>query len=70
MQMVTPGNVKYITIAHDIHYQTVYNLTQYMLDYFSLFNFSRSVTVGECLGDPKENWYRTAGGAPDAKLLV
>jgi hypothetical protein len=41
-----------------------------MLDYFQLFNYSRIVTVGECMGDPKENWYRTAGGAPDRTLLV
>ena len=26
--------------------------------------FGTSVTVGECLGDPPENWYRAASGAP------
>jgi hypothetical protein len=41
-----------------------------MLDYFLLKNFSKPVTVGECLGDPPENWYRAAGGAPNASLLV
>jgi hypothetical protein len=41
-----------------------------MLDYFELFNFSRSVTVGECMGDPPENWYRAAGGAANRTLLV
>lgn len=41
-----------------------------MLNYFQLFNFSNSVTVGECLGDPQQNWYRSAGGAPNASLLV
>ena len=46
-----------LEIEHDPLYHTVYNLTEYMLD--SLFrNEFKSVTVGECLGDPKENWYR------------
>ena len=26
--------------------------------------YGTSITVGECLGDPPENWYRVAGGAP------
>ncbi|KAK9790389.1 putative Chitin deacetylase [Seiridium cardinale] len=52
----------YLHIEHDIHWQTVYNLTDYFLT--SLFdNGYRSVTVGECLGDPPENWYR-AGSSP------
>jgi hypothetical protein len=46
------------------------NLTSYMLDYFDLFNFSRLVTVGECMGDPPQNWYRAAGGAANRSLLV
>ena len=41
-----------------------------MLDYLQLLNFSRSVTVGECMGDPPENWYRAAGGAANHTLLV
>lgn len=41
-----------------------------MLDYLELFNFSRSVTVGQCMGDPPENWYRAAGGAANHTLLV
>jgi hypothetical protein len=41
-----------------------------MLDYLADFNFSRSVTVGECMGDPPQNWYRTAGGAANHTLLV
>ena len=52
---------EYIVLAHDVHYQTVVNLTAYMI------NTSRNrgynlVTVGECLNDPKENWYRTVSG--------
>ncbi|EOO00650.1 putative chitin binding protein [Phaeoacremonium minimum UCRPA7] len=51
----------FLQIEHDIHYQTVYNLTDYILT--SLFqNGFRSVTVGECLGDPLANWYRAGSG--------
>lgn len=61
---VNPSNVKtdsFLDIEHDIHYQTVYNLTDYMLA--SLFKHGyKSVTVGECLGDPAENWYRAGPG--------
>ncbi|CAK7205554.1 hypothetical protein SEUCBS139899_008331 [Sporothrix eucalyptigena] len=57
-----PANSQYLMIEHDIHYQTVYNLTDYVLT--SLFAKGwKSVTVGECLGDPKENWYRQGPGS-------
>jgi peptidoglycan/xylan/chitin deacetylase (PgdA/CDA1 family) len=52
----------FLQIEHDIQYQTVYNLTDYILA--SLFSHGyRSVTVGDCLGDPQANWYRAAGSA-------
>ncbi|KAI1393874.1 carbohydrate-binding module family 18 [Hypoxylon trugodes] len=57
----SPCEDSYLEIEHDIHYQTVYNLTDYILD--SLFSHGyRSVTVGQCLGDPPENWYRAGTG--------
>ncbi|KAH6850175.1 hypothetical protein B0I37DRAFT_107019 [Chaetomium sp. MPI-CAGE-AT-0009] len=53
-----PSSDSYLQIEHDIHYQVVYNLTDYILT--SLFTAGyRAVTVGECLGDPSTNWYRT-----------
>ncbi|KAI0022011.1 carbohydrate-binding module family 18 [Xylariomycetidae sp. FL0641] len=53
----SPCQDSYLQIEHDIHYQTVYNLTEFILE--SLFDHGyRSVTVGQCLGDPPENWYR------------
>ncbi|KIH92997.1 hypothetical protein SPBR_02612 [Sporothrix brasiliensis 5110] len=62
MDKATPARSQYLMIEHDIHYQTVYNLTDYVLT--SLFARGwRSVTVGECLGDPKENWYRQGSGS-------
>ncbi|KAI1268517.1 carbohydrate esterase family 4 protein [Xylariaceae sp. FL1019] len=57
-----PCSDSWLQIEHDIHYQTVYNLTDYILE--SLFDHGfRSVTVGECLGDPPENWYRAGSGS-------
>ncbi|KAL5114416.1 hypothetical protein ACEQ8H_007671 [Pleosporales sp. CAS-2024a] len=64
------GGATWLDIQHDIHDQTANNLTEYMLQTITRLGY-RSVTVGECLGDPVANWYRTAGGAgttisPDA----
>ncbi|KAF3002041.1 hypothetical protein E8E13_008907 [Curvularia kusanoi] len=53
---------EWLSIGHDIHYQTVYNLTDFMLSTITQLGY-KSVTVGECLGDPQANWYRSAGGA-------
>ncbi|KAK4123795.1 carbohydrate esterase family 4 protein [Parathielavia appendiculata] len=53
-----PASDSFLQIEHDIHYQVVYNLTDYILT--SLFSAGyQAVTVGECLGDPVSNWYRT-----------
>ncbi|KAH8889531.1 glycoside hydrolase/deacetylase [Thozetella sp. PMI_491] len=54
----TPATDDELVIGHDIHEQTVYNLTEYMLKSLVDKGF-KPVTVGECLGDAKENWYRT-----------
>lgn len=48
----------WLVIAHDVHEQTAFNLTEHMLKKLSASGY-RAVTVGDCLGDPKENWYRT-----------
>ncbi|KAF4447836.1 bifunctional xylanase deacetylase [Fusarium albosuccineum] len=55
-----PERNKWLHIEHDPVYQTVYNLTEYMLQSLVRNDF-KAVTVGECLGDPKENWYRKVG---------
>ncbi|KAK6207644.1 polysaccharide deacetylase [Colletotrichum tabaci] len=57
----------YIELSHDVHYQTVVNLTQFMIDTAKARGY-RLVSVGECLNDPKENWYRPAGGAISASV--
>ncbi|KAK0646011.1 hypothetical protein B0T16DRAFT_412413 [Cercophora newfieldiana] len=58
MRTSNPDDDSFLQIEHDIHQQVVYNLTDYILT--SLFSHGyRAVTVGECLGDPVENWYRS-----------
>jgi peptidoglycan/xylan/chitin deacetylase (PgdA/CDA1 family) len=55
------GQGDWLVIGHDIHEQTAHNLTEYMLALTKMRSY-RAVTLGECLGDPPSNWYRTAGG--------
>ncbi|KAF2191086.1 carbohydrate esterase family 4 protein [Zopfia rhizophila CBS 207.26] len=57
----TSSNAQWLSIAHDIHQQTAFNLTEYMLSTLTELGY-KAVTVGECLGDPQENWYRTSEG--------
>lgn len=45
-----------IPLMHDIQEQTIY-LTEYTLEVMKT-NGWEAVTVGECLGDPAQNWYR------------
>lgn len=58
-----PKKDDFLAIAHDIHYQTVHNLTVHMLDLMVKKGF-KGVTMGECLGDPEANWYRTPSSRP------
>lgn len=60
MEDANPATAKFLHIEHDPVQQSVYNLTDYMLASLQRNGF-RAVTVGECLGDPKANWYRTVG---------
>ncbi|PNY18837.1 Peptidoglycan-N-acetylglucosamine deacetylase [Tolypocladium capitatum] len=50
----SPTENGYIVLAHDVHYQTVANLTAYMVEVARKRGY-KLVTVGECLGDPKQN---------------
>ncbi|KAJ4233045.1 hypothetical protein NW759_001828 [Fusarium solani] len=58
-----PETNRWLHIDHDPVYQTVYNLTEHMLQSIQSNGF-RAVTVGECLQDPKDNWYRKVGNQP------
>ncbi|KAF1999709.1 carbohydrate esterase family 4 protein [Amniculicola lignicola CBS 123094] len=58
----------YIELSHDIHEQTVMNLTAFMINTLRARGY-RPVPVGECLGDPKENWYRASVVVPSPPPL-
>ncbi|SPN99705.1 uncharacterized protein DNG_02556 [Cephalotrichum gorgonifer] len=66
----SPQSSGIITLAHDIHQDTVRDLTQFMIDKASGAGY-RLVTVGECLGDSVGNWYRNAvtGGAVEMAAI-
>ncbi|KAF1940455.1 glycoside hydrolase/deacetylase [Clathrospora elynae] len=55
-----PATGDRLAIAHDIHEATALSLTGYMLQYLKDQGY-RGVTMGECMGDPEANWYRTSG---------
>lgn len=46
-----------LAISHDVHQQTSEQLVEFMLQKIKDGGY-RAVTVGTCLGDPVENWYR------------
>jgi chitin deacetylase len=59
-RFLNAGNSKinsWLIIAHDAHEQTVHNLTEHMLKTSKRLGY-RPVTVGDCLRDPRDNWYR------------
>ncbi|PQK16025.1 hypothetical protein BB8028_0006g03470 [Beauveria bassiana] len=59
----------YITLAHDVHYQTVVTLTGYMIE-LSRERGYKLTTVGDCLNDPRRNWYRTTPNGPPETAAV
>jgi hypothetical protein len=52
-----PSTDSYLHIEHDTVYETVSTLVSYTLDALYDAGFT-PVTVGQCLDDPEENWYR------------
>ncbi|KAL6804938.1 carbohydrate esterase family 4 protein [Trichoderma sp. SZMC 28013] len=67
MQSTDESSHSYIVLAHDVHYQTVVTLAKYMIE-TSRERGYKLVTVGECLGDPSENWYRSAPARRDLSM--
>ena len=57
------GSNSYIVLAHDVHRQTVVNLTSFMVNLARERGY-KLVTVGECLDDPRQNWYRVTQSPP------
>ncbi|KAM0369448.1 hypothetical protein ACHAPK_006084 [Fusarium culmorum] len=58
----------YIELSHDIHEQTAYNLTEFMVKTLKARGY-RAVPVGECLGDARENWYVDAKGTKSGRSI-
>lgn len=52
------GSDSKLVLAHDIHERTVYEFAEWMIDMAKERGY-RLVTVGECLGDSVDNWYRS-----------
>ncbi|KAK6857360.1 hypothetical protein PG995_007547 [Apiospora arundinis] len=52
-----PKTASFISLEHDIHERTVNELAQYLIDTARGLGY-QLVTMGACLGDPVENWYR------------
>lgn len=48
-----------LVLSHDVHQQTALTLVPFMLQTVQQYGL-RPVTVGECMGDPEENWYKDA----------
>ncbi|KAK7214095.1 hypothetical protein V2G26_021273 [Clonostachys chloroleuca] len=57
VEPLDPATSSLLVIEHDTVYHGVYTLARHMLETVKRKGF-RTLTVGECLGDPKENWYR------------
>jgi hypothetical protein len=53
----TAADDNFLAIAHDIHSNTANYLVEAMLQSLQTRGY-KAVTLGECLGDPKANWYR------------
>jgi hypothetical protein len=57
LHATTPAKSSFVSLAHDIHNQTVTQLVPYMIQQAQQLGY-QFTTVGECLGDPVSNWYR------------
>ncbi|KAI0132879.1 hypothetical protein BJ170DRAFT_264509 [Xylariales sp. AK1849] len=53
----SPASSSWISLAHDVLPDTVHGFAQYMVDQAKKLGYEL-VTIGQCLGDPEENWYR------------
>ncbi|KAF3044481.1 hypothetical protein E8E11_001716 [Didymella keratinophila] len=61
---MSPEKNSTISISHDIIDKTANELTESMLKTITEMGY-KGVTVGECLGDPKDNWYCQFGDSTD-----
>jgi peptidoglycan/xylan/chitin deacetylase (PgdA/CDA1 family) len=59
-----PDSDSMLVIGHETSFDTVNKITETMLKLINTKGF-KAVTVGECLDDPKSNWYRHMDGSLD-----
>ncbi|KFZ22812.1 hypothetical protein V502_02705 [Pseudogymnoascus sp. VKM F-4520 (FW-2644)] len=59
-----PSQSSFLILQHDIHYHSVYSLTEYILERMAEAGYS-TATVGTCLGDPP----RESTASLDSRLL-
>ncbi|KAH8896232.1 glycoside hydrolase/deacetylase [Thozetella sp. PMI_491] len=59
MENADPSTDSLLVILHDIQEQTAKNLSRFALELVQKKGF-KVVTVGECIGEPREKWYRRA----------
>ncbi|KAJ2897891.1 putative peptidoglycan-N-acetylglucosamine deacetylase [Zalerion maritima] len=64
-----PEMTQFLHIEHDPVYWSVYSLTEHMLESIKT-NGWRAVTVGDCLEDSPENWYRAGDGTAPAHTSI
>ncbi|KAF3767258.1 family 4 carbohydrate esterase, partial [Cryphonectria parasitica EP155] len=57
LEGLDPDSSSRLVLAHDIHERTVYELAEFMITEAREKGYDL-VTVGECLGDERKNWYR------------
>jgi len=57
-----PARNSLLVLAHDVHQETALTLVPYMLEEIRRKGY-RAVTVGECLGDSGQGWYRVPAAA-------
>lgn len=58
LNAASSSSSSWIPLTHDVHQYTVESLVQYMITTFKAKGYT-SALVGECLGDPSANWYRS-----------
>jgi len=57
LQSGKPATSSFIELTHDIHNGTVHGFTQFMINNLRQMGYTTAL-VGECLNDPRINWYR------------
>ncbi|KAL6249981.1 hypothetical protein RBB50_002282 [Rhinocladiella similis] len=65
----TPQNGNMLLIQHDPIHKSAIDLTEHILDAVNRKGW-KAVTVGECLEDPAENWYRTPEQSTPASMAL